>query len=301
MAGVQIVDIFTPSSPVLETTIVTDGEALAVELDPDDEKLFVAMGASGVAAYDISSMESPSIIHSFSTGGNAVNLLVETLKPDFDSSNSLPTNYLFVTESDGTVAVFGGLVDEVLTSVIRDPSYYLLQELDLGGFAYDVTMSADGHLLVAGGDAGLHLIELAWQNVAQSAPNIKVRPWYEPRFSLVSTVELSGRAYSVEASDDGRYAIVSGNETGVHAVDISKPESPSIAWSWNTPGQAYGTTVSGDGRFLFVADGDEGIRSQEIKFLDDMRSLGNRVSRQHRRYCQQMGAVLTQLLVVTCM
>ena len=90
---------------------------------------------------------------------------------------------------------------------------------------------------------------------------------------VVSTVRLAGRAYSVELSNYGRYAIVSGNETGVHAVDISKPDSPSIAWSWNTPGQAYGTAVSADGRFLFVADGDEGIRSQEINFLDDVRSL----------------------------
>ena len=172
------------------------------------------------------------------------------------------------------MAVFGGLVDEVFTSGLIIPPYYLIQELDLDGFAYDVTsMSADGQVLIAGSDAGLHVIELSWQDVTPVMPNaVIISRDYKPHLSLVSTVELPGRAYSVETSDDGRYAIVSANETGVHAVDISKPDSPSIAWSWNTPGQAYGQLFLQTVGF-FVADGDEGICSQEIKFLDDMRSL----------------------------
>ena len=270
VGGVQIVDISTPSSPVLKTTIATAGDAAAVELTPDDKKLYVAVGSAGIEVYDLSSVESPALASTMSIGQEAVNIYLHSRSyrvrgfwsPEGVSSYRRE-DFLFIANGNGGV------------TIVDAQSMTVLQEIDLDGFAYDLTMSADGDLLVAGGDAGLHVVDISWES--QHPSNIPVpedvSPRELPRGAFVSTVELPGRAYSVEASDDGRYAIVSGNETGVHAVDVSKPESPSVSWSWNTPGQAYGTAVSADGRFLFVADGDEGIRSQEINFLDDVRSL----------------------------
>ena len=97
----------------LETTIVTDGEALAVEVTPDDKTLFVAMGEAGVASYDIASTQSPSLESTFSNGQSAVNLFLASTGLYHDPGCTSPMlrgycHYLFIADGDEGVFVCGG-------------------------------------------------------------------------------------------------------------------------------------------------------------------------------------------------
>ncbi|MEJ2720684.1 MAG: FlgD immunoglobulin-like domain containing protein, partial [bacterium] len=72
--------------------------------------------------------------------------------------------------------------------------------------------------------------------------------------------DTPGSAWSAAAA--GKYVYVADNVAGLMVIDVSNPQSPSLAGSYDTPGTAYDVKIAGD--HAFIADGSTGLQVIDV-------------------------------------
>ena len=60
----------------------------------------------------------------------------------------------------------------------------------------------------------------------------------------------------------GDYAYVADAYSGLQVIDVSNPQAPALAGSYDTPGEARGVAVAGD--YAYVADWSSGLQVIDV-------------------------------------
>jgi len=256
-AGVVVVDVTNPTTPLFNGSYDTPGLARALMLAGD--QLFVADDAAGVQILNVHFNGNPTLTGSFNTAGTA-----------FDVTVSGYVAYV----ADGT----NGLVMLDVTN-LNNPT--LLGTYDTPGVATGVEVRGTV-AYVADGASGLQLINvsnpaapvlLATFDTAGSAQGVDVSGKYayvadrlnglvilnvsNPASpTMVGTFDTPGDAYSVSVS--GTEAFVGDQGSGLQVLDVQNPAVPTLLESFDTAGNAGGVAVAN--RIAFVADGTPGLR-----------------------------------------
>lgn len=124
----------------------------------------------------------------------------------------------------------------------------------LPGIVRDIALS-NGFAFVAGGDAGLRIVD-----IADPANPTVVGVYYAP-----------GSVESVAVSDT--YAFIAVQNAGLRVVNVLDPAHPIEVSAHDTPGAARGLALSGD--FAFVADGDAGLRVISLADPGELAEIGS--------------------------
>ncbi len=275
-AGLHVIDISTPSAPVLVRTINTTKYAESVEVVRTfvqhrllDEALVVE-GTEGVTTYDITD---PADTAPFNQGTTAVDgnrLFIEVpADPDLPFTVFLAESWkgmrIFTSDPEQPgVLVYGGVftgtqgyakgisvrdsfayvADDEMGLAVIDARVRLLGEMrlvswaDTPGNALDV-VTTDGYAFVADGTEGLAVFRIHLGDTPVK----------------VAQIDLSG--YSRAIAVQHGYAFLAAADAGVHVVDVSDPARPEFTGSVET-GYAADVTVTPDGLVL-VADRRDGL------------------------------------------
>ena len=254
-SGLQIIDISTPSAPVLVGTYQTTAHGVAVV----GNLAYVAGGFYGLQIIDVSTPSAPALVGTYNTPGQALGVAVAgslAYVADGDSglriiNVSTPSAPTLVGAYDTPsfacgVAVVGNLAcvaDESyglqIINISTPSSPRLVGTYDTPGFALGV--AAVGSLAyVVEGFFGLRIIDM-------STPSAPI---------LVGTYDTPGLAYGVAVA--GNLAYVADDSSGVQIIDVSTPSAPMLVGTYDTPGKARSVAVVGN--LAYVADESAGLQ-----------------------------------------
>ena len=256
-AGVVVVDVTNPTTPLFNGSYDTPGLARALMLAGD--QLFVADDAAGVQILNVHFNGNPTLTSSFNTAGTAYDVTVAgNVAYVADGTNGLVmldvTNLSFPTllgtfdtpdlatgvEVRGTVAyVADGASGLQIVNVSNPAAPVLLGTFNTAGSAQTVDISGK-YAYVADRLNGLVIL-----NVNNPASPV-----------LVGTYDTPGDAYSVSVS--GTEAFVGDQGSGLQVLNVQNPAVPTLLESFDTAGNAGGVAVAN--RMAFVADGGPGLR-----------------------------------------
>jgi hypothetical protein len=266
-AGLQVVNVTTPSTPVLAATIQTFGTANDVKIS--NGIAYVAAQSDGLMCISVSSPTAPVIqgrlkVTTGSGSRNISNLAIAASAVygtsgtgglrRFDVSNpSAPT--LISQYLAGGIDVYG--VD-VMPSYVLAGGYNGLTQMDVVSYATPASPSKAGSITITGGGSwtrAKYMNQRAYVIEPNATSKLHIVSLANPAFpSLLGTVSFSGFARDVAVTSDGSVAFVSHGSGGVVIVDCSVPSSPQQAGSYST-----GVTSPNDmhlsGNRLLIGDG----------------------------------------------
>ena len=161
---------------------------------------------------------------------------------------------------NGTVALVGGASVRVRLLDVSNP--YLPRFL-----SEIAATSVDGKLLgnyayLATGSTGLKVANIA----NTSSPSLS-------NYILDSNgTPFPAHGAVLHRTPDGKnWLLVASNVRGLKILDLSKPDAPSIAATFDTPGSAKDVDVSSDGRYAYVTDFGSGLQIFDITTITSPR------------------------------
>ncbi len=250
-AGLKVIDISDPRTPVIVRSVPTAGEAGAVAILSNC--LYVADGASGLLIFDVSNPALPVLIGSFDTPGTAFGLTIfgrhayvadggQGLRIIDISDPSSPVSVSrCVTEdardvrvSNNEACVADGTGGLKIIDVSSPAAPVNDRSLNTAGIAVALSLSG-GYAFLADGFNGLRIIDTSYPYTVAAVPS----------FDFTSDVSLAGG-----------YAYVADRST-VQVLDIAAADEPKRVAAWLGYGNAWGTALAG-GHF-YLADGDGGL------------------------------------------
>ena len=229
-AGLQIVDITNPVTPILIGTLDTNGTAKQVTLSSDETKAYIADYTEGLKIIDITNSVLPTLLGTFNTSGSA---------------------YEVALSHDGSIAYVADKYEGLQIIDITNPALpTLIGTFTTSGAVYGVTLSSDStKAYLADSSSGLQIIDI-------SNPS---NPTH------ISTFDTNGFANKVTlSSDDTKAYVASGSIGGLQIIDISNPSMPTLIGTFDTSGSPQGITLSSDEMKAYVADYVDGLQIIDI-------------------------------------
>ena len=249
LAGLQVVDISDPDSPIIVGSVDTPGFAINVAVDGDFA--FVADGGMGLQVIDISTPDSPVIVGSLDTPGNATAVVVH----------------------GGFAYVADGSAGLLVIDVSLPGSPVVAGGVAIPGFAAGIALSGN-HCFMACGVEGLYVIDILdpwnpvivgsvdtpgsssgvavlgnWAYVADGASGLQVVDVSIRESPVIAgSLGLDGASLGIEVL--GGLAYLSQQGVGLKVVDISMPETPVPAGSVELVGMSKTITVSGSNAYV---------------------------------------------------
>ncbi len=256
-SGLQVVDVGSPSAPVLKGSVNMTGTAW--DVDVADGVVCVAFGSSGLVVIDAGDPDRPIIIGRAPTPGQARGIAVSDtvvyVADDvvglmlFDLADPRAPIPMGVENSAGRavdVAVSGTLVyvaDELVGLRVvnaSDPwSPWLANVVTMPAAARGVAV-ADGFAYVATSEAGLQTVDVSTLGAE----------------AIVDSLGTPGIAVAVAL--DGHTVYVADGASGTVVGDVEIPDSPVVINHIAAGGTAVGVTH--ENGFLYVAEGSDGLR-----------------------------------------
>lgn len=89
-------------------------------------------------------------------------------------------------------------------------------------------------------------------------------------FEHVASLSLPASPYQLEVIDN--YVFVAARDSGVHIIDVSDLEHPTLVGTYDTPGWAYDVAV--EGNVMYIADYDAGLQIADITDPSNPKYLG---------------------------
>jgi hypothetical protein len=266
VAGLRIIDVSSPSSPSLLSTLPLGGEARAVAVRGN--YAYVVARDSGVHVVDVSNGSNPTIIKTIKTSrsrGIALNgnyAYVATRDSGLVILNiSDPANPIWSAAVKNidveNVAVDGNVVGTTFYSSIRfyditDPENPVakgnIPTLRVGNEGFAI---AGNYAYVPDGDS-VRVYNLSNIN----AP------------ALISKIKTGGYGYTATVA--GNYCYVASEGTGVRAINISNPSSPVEEGYYDGVPQSRG--LFAQDRYVYVSEKTDGL---SIYTNDLVASVGN--------------------------
>lgn len=263
-SGLQIVDVSTPSTPVLIGSIDTAGEAVDVAVM--DHFAFVAEGGTGLQIFDISTPSAPKLVGSLDTPGNAQEIVVSGHYA-FVAAGTSGLQIIDIGQPDSPVLV-GTLESSAgISDVSVSGRYAYVVEGSSGLRIVDVitpnspipvgALNTLGNALCVSGNYAYVLARDSLKIIDVSTPNAPV---------LVGTLEAADSEYFGElAVADGR-AYVSNSASfdilGINVIDVTTPTAPVLVDSVNLPDDASALAVSNG--YVYTVTFREGLQINEI-------------------------------------
>ena len=259
-AGLQIINITNPASPILAGTYNTPGWAYGVAVDGD--LAFVGDWDAGLQIINITNPASPTLAGTYNTTGSAYGVAVagdlvfvadvwsglqiisitNPGSPTLTGTYDTPGN-AFGIAVEGDLAFVADVESGLQVIDITSPASPIL----IGSYdtesATEVAVAGD-LAFVADNDAGLQIVHV-------STPASPI---------LAGTYNTPGNAFGIAV--EGDLAFVADLYTGLQIISITNPASPTLAGTYDTPGAANGVAVAGD--LAFVADVDAGLQIVNI-------------------------------------
>jgi len=268
--GLQVIDVSTPSTPVLVGNVDTPDRAWG--LDVFGDYVYVADGESGLLVVNITDAHNPEIAGSVDTPSSARGVAVAG-------------NYAYVADWNGLQVVD-----------ISDPlSLDLVGSVDTPGSSWNVFI-VDDYAYVADGSSGLQIVDISdpfspeiiasaetpgyarevvvtdnFAYIADDDSGLQVIYVSNPLAPfLIGSIDTPSSARGVAISDD--YAFVADWWSGIQAIDISDPSEPILVGRVSTMGSAMGVVVVND--IAYVADGT-GLQVVDVSNLSSAELLGH--------------------------
>ncbi len=250
-AGLKVIDISDPRTPVIVRSVPTAGEAGALAILSNC--LYLADGASGLLIFDVSNPALPVLISSFDTPGTAFGVTIFGRNAYVaDGPQGLrivdisdPSSPVFVSRiytedahdvrvSKNEACVADGTGGLKIINVSNPATPEKVRSLNTAGTAVALSLSG-GYAFLADGFNGLRIIDTSYPYTVAAIPS----------YDFTSDVSLSGG-----------YAYVADRST-VQVLDIGAASEPKRVAAWLGYGNAWGTALAGD--HLYLADGDSGL------------------------------------------
>ena len=213
---------------------------------------FLADDEYGLQIIDISDLDSPFIVSSIDTPGNAQDLLILN-------------QYLFIADGEKGLQI---------VDISNPTSPILINNIDTPGYASRLATSGN-YLFIADGKNGLQVVDIStptfpiiigsvdtpgeaigicvsgnYVYIADYRSGLQVIDISSPNSPvIVGDIDTPGQARGVITS--GNFAFIADGEEGLQIIDISNPNSPILVNNLSLPGRANNLTIDGD--FLFIA------------------------------------------------
>jgi hypothetical protein len=263
-AGLSVVDISVPASPVFLDSCETPGEAHGVAIS--GHYAFVPDYLAGFTVVDIANPANPQLVVNVRREGDQSYAVALSGNYAYVANGNLglsvydvsvPSNPIYVTSLDtdgsaravvisGSYAYVGDCEPGLVVVDISNPlSPVKVGGCDTPGNAQWVALSGN-YAYVADYNHGLAVVDIS--DVAHP--------------SVVASAETPDLAWGVYLSS--HYAFVADNASGLHLFDIANPLLPVQVDSCDTPGLAMGVVVSVD--YAYVADERQGLRVIPIHY-----------------------------------
>jgi len=213
---------------------------------------FVADGASGVRAVNVTDPQNPQLVSTMDTPGEANDVAV--ISPGgsgsggVSSADGSETRPYYVLVADGSAGL------QVIN--VADPANPLfVGTYDTPDDARSVAVSGN-YAYVADGSAGLQVVDV-------STPTAPKAPKTGGSF-----YDTSGTAYGVAIS--GTYAFVADGSPGLVVIDVSNPMTPTYVATYDTPGEARSVAIAASPAttpghiWAYIADGSWGLHVVDV-------------------------------------
>ncbi len=268
----NIVSFADPAHPSQLGTTLPFG-AFVTDIAVFGSRAYVADGAGGLSAVDVSDTAHPKVLGTWASAGYAEAVAVQGSLValadgplglrfiDFSApaapkemSAAFPLNYAQDVALAGQYAFVAAGDSGLLIADISDSAQPVeVASLDTSGFAYGVTISGS-YAYIADGWAGIETVDIS----DPTAPK------------LLATTPANGWALSVALGGNRLYTGNGG--MGTQVFDLSDPASPQPAGIYNENGSSR--QVAASGSVFFVADTLKGLRMIDAADPDNLVQLG---------------------------
>lgn len=261
LAGIKIIDLSSPTNPVVLATFDTPGTALSVKLS--NGYAFVADGEKGLQILDVNDPRHPFIVGSMDTSGEA-------------KSVDIQGNYAFLADGNKGLRVVNISNFSLIYSVARLETPGIAHSVVVSGNRVFLAMGAEGiyvfdatdpvHLkldryfsgvgyveafafygddyLIASGGYSLSILNISDSSHISLAGNLEVS-------DVIESLVVSGKRAYIKTFNCERWdCLVSKRMDLISAIDISNPLKPTIINTNKVPGHG-GSLAIYDG-YLYV-------------------------------------------------
>lgn len=216
----RVLDVSTPSSPVLVTSLITDN--FIDDLLINDNHIYLGLSSSGIKVVDISTPSAANLVTNLQNFSGQVRQV------------ELIGNYVYIADKKELQVynITNPAVPTYVTTYTIDTTYSSSGSIN--------TITVDGsYAYLAIGNAGMEIIDIS-------------NPASPVHVSVIDSTP-SGNVYEIAVS--GNYAYLADYDEGLIVVDISTKTSPTQVGSYSTS-FARGVKVSGS--HVFVSDTTDG-------------------------------------------
>jgi hypothetical protein len=253
-ADFKVIDISTPTAPVLKNNYNTPGNIS--DVDVFNGYVYAADGTSGLRVIDVSNPSSPNLKSTYNSPGDAQDVkiignyayvadgtsglqMVNISNPNSPILQGTAGISIGVTGSVSSVDVVGnyayivskgsftGRLQIINISNPASPIKSGEYSFTLEGFVSNVQVLGN-YAYVSAGNRGLKIIDIS----NPKSPVLKGEYYYNS----------SAEAYDVQVV--GKYAYVAFGLYGLEIIDISNPSSPTLAGSYKPETKYYGMSVT---------------------------------------------------------
>jgi len=256
-AGLRIIDVSSPSSPSLLSTVALSGDSRAVVVGGN--YAYVAARDSGVHIINVINAASPVKIKTIKTPrarGVATNGTILCVAAS-DSGMGLidisdPANASVISYTGSSV--YGENVT-VNGNIAGLTDYGQITFYDITTLTVPVKKGSTGPIKIGNnGNEGFVIDDtFAYVPVGDSLKIFNITDLMAP--TLVSKIKTGGYGYT--AAIAGNYCYVASEGTGVRAINISNPLAPVEDGYYDFIAQSRGVTV--DGKYVYVAEKADGL------------------------------------------
>ncbi len=261
----EIVDVSSPESPVIEANCPTPGFANGIQIS--NGFAYVADSYNGLCVVNLSG-DTPSVAGSYDPAGYA-----NDIRFDDDYSFIIGEGFSTINCSDRDYPVFEGSLPLTGKSIDITENYAFVTVDTVGLVSVDIS---DPPEPVEVGSVATEEIPLdvdviyntayvvATDTSAQLSTFYIINVLNPATMSITGSLSFGHDIYNVDVQGD--YAYVAAGSEGILVIDISNPEQPDHIL--NIPaGGAKNITVRGD--FAYICRGGPGIRITDISDLEN--------------------------------
>lgn len=214
----KIVDITTPASPTLLSTLTTEGNSIIRDIQTDGNYAYAANDTKGLLVVDVTDLAAPFIKNTYDTAGKS-------------SGIALDANYVYLGDNGNGLLIFnrnnitnGSVAPNIIQSFTNAVGVHIN-----GNYGYVTDTTSNAFRIIA--------LDLT------SPKNPTILSFYKTQKTPNDIYVSGGYAYIAEQTQ------------GLTILDISTPTHPTFVGQYNTPGNAGGVRVAGN--YAYVADGNQ--------------------------------------------
>lgn len=225
--GVYILDISDINNPMVLSSYDTSGNAYKVAIVPNSDYVLVADGNNSLVSLNISDLSTPVYGANLSLIGKTVD--IEVLS---DGSRALVSN-----NSSGITVVD-------LTNLSANSFSYITFNLQAGSSTNDIKLSNDDNYLYVADNGNFGLHGLSIYDISNLGD-----------VTIVKDLDMHGNPLNIDIDPSENVAIVSVEQNGLVAVDLSNfPTSISELSTYKTISKTWSIELSDDEKMAWIRD-----------------------------------------------